>query len=198
MRNVPIIPYNRSPSRLPEPCAMPSSRLIQLVVFAFVSLRRQRRIRRGAHPEAARPSTRAPMCCIDYPERPRARRLQGRRAERAGQHHQAHDRLRRVPRLARKAAQPQRQRHHQRTRLEGGRLAHLRASGHADSRGHAHQGHDRAVGQRRHDRAGREVRRHRRRLRADDEFLRGRARPQELAFRKQLGRPGPDSLHERA
>ena len=77
-------------------------------------------------------------------------------------------------------------------------LAHLRAGGHADPGGRAHQGHDRAVGQRRHHRAGREARRHRRRLRADDELVRGRARPQELALRQQLGRPGPDALHERA
>jgi hypothetical protein len=64
---------------------------------------------------------------------------------------------------------------------------------HADPRGRVDQGHDRAVGQRRDDRAGREGGRHRRRVRADDEHLRGRARTQEFALQRQLG-ACPDRL----
>jgi D-alanyl-D-alanine carboxypeptidase (penicillin-binding protein 5/6) len=56
------------------------------------------------------------------------------------------------------------------------------------------QGDDRAVGQRCHDRAGREDRRHRIRLRADDELLFPAAWPQGHALDQQLGRPCPRPL----
>ena len=90
-----------------------------------------------------------------------------------------------------------RQRHHQRACLARRRLAHVRAGGHADSGRNAHQGHDHPVRQRRDHRARREDRRHRRRLRADDEQLREASSAQEHAFRQQLGRAcRPDALHD--
>ena len=58
--------------------------------------------------------------------------------------------------------------------------------------GGADQGHDRAVGQRRDHRAGREGRRHRGRLRADDEHLRPAPGHEGHALRQQLGLARPD------
>ena len=176
---------------------MPSSRLISLAVFAFVSLAASAH-RRGAHSQAAR-HRRARLRARRLPERPRARRRQGRRAERAGQHHQAHDRLRRVPRAAREAASRSPTASPSANtpgRPEGSRtFAQVGTQIPVDVliKGMIVQsGNDATIALA--EKLGG----------TEDGFVQmmnayaRRARAQELALREQLGRPGPDSLHERA
>ncbi len=110
-------------------------------------------------------------------QRPRARVDASGRSHGAGEHHEADDGVHRVPGAEGKAADDERGSGRQRLRLAHRRLGIGRLDdvprGELEGAGRgADQGHDRAVGQRRHDRAGREARRHRRRLRADHERIR--------------------------
>ena len=70
--------------------------------------------------------------------------------------------------------------------------------GHADPGRHPHQGHDRAVGERRHHRARRARRRHRGGVRADDERVRAAPRHEGQQLREQRRPARPQPLHHGA
>ena len=135
---------------------------------------------------------------VDYPHRQGPGREGRGGADGAGQPHQAHDGLHRVSGAGGGQAQARRAGHGERARLALGRLAHLHRTGQAGVGAGSDLGHDRAVGQRCHDRPGRTHRRHRRDLRAADERQRQAPGDGRQPFREQLRTALAPALHHGA